>query len=214
MKATVVDFWRMVWQERVEKIVMLANLVEHGRVKCEKYWPDGGITNYGDLAVTNVDEIPYHDCVQRTFHVSKSIEPEGEYRELTQFHYTSWPDMKPPESSSLLKFIRRVKASTTSQPGTMIVHCSAGIGRTGTFITMDAMLTQAEVEGQVDVFKFIRAMRRQRFRMVQTIDQYKFIFVALLESCQTEKLHPSQQTTLSANSGKSISHRAGRGDRS
>ncbi|XP_038066631.1 uncharacterized protein LOC119736688 [Patiria miniata] len=184
-KASVKDMWRMVWQERVGKIVMLTNLIEHGKGKCEQYWPDGS-SDYGELFVRKVDETKHSNCIVRTFHVSKSTEPEGEYRELTQFHYTTWPDMKPPESSPLLQFVRRVRAADASQHGPMVVHCSAGVGRTGTFITLDSMLEMAEAEGQVDVLKFVRDMRDQRFLMVQTLDQYKFIFDALLESSLLE----------------------------
>ncbi|XP_038066628.1 uncharacterized protein LOC119736684 [Patiria miniata] len=184
-KASVKDMWRMVWQERVGKIVMLTNLIEHGKGKCEQYWPDD-IADYGELFVRNVDETKHANFIVRTFHVSKSTEPEGEYRELTQFHYTTWPDMKPPESSPLLQFVRTVRATDASQHGPIVVHCSAGVGRTGTFITLDSMLEMAEAEGQVDVLKFVRDMRNQRFLMVQTLDQYKFIFDALLESSLSE----------------------------
>ncbi|XP_038066639.1 receptor-type tyrosine-protein phosphatase T-like [Patiria miniata] len=186
-KASVRDMWRMVWQERVGKIVMLTNLIENGKGKCEQYWPASeGSANYGDLFVRHVDETKHANFIERIFHLSKSTEPEGEYRELTQFHYTTWPDMKPPESSPLLQFVRRVRATDASQHGPMVVHCSAGVGRTGTFITLDSMLEMAEAEGQVDVLRFVRDMRDQRFLMVQTLDQYKFIFDALLESSLSE----------------------------
>ncbi|XP_022089248.1 receptor-type tyrosine-protein phosphatase F-like isoform X2 [Acanthaster planci] len=184
-KASVVDMWRMLWQEQVGIIVMLTNLVENGKVKCEKYWPDS-LQKYADFTVTNISEEVLTNYVVRTFHLSKYSDPEGVFRELNHFHYTTWPDMKPPESSSLLQFVRRVQAAETTQPGPMVVHCSAGVGRTGTFITLDSMLTQAQAEGQVGVFNFVHAMREQRIMMVQTVDQYKFIFDALLESCLTE----------------------------
>ncbi|XP_038066653.1 receptor-type tyrosine-protein phosphatase T-like [Patiria miniata] len=184
-EASVDDMWRMVWQERVGKIVMLTNLIEHGKGKCEQYWPEGN-ADYGELFVRKVDETKHSNFIVRTFHVTKNSEPEGEYRELTQFHYTTWPDMKPPESSPLLQFVRRVRATDTSQHGPIVVHCSAGVGRTGTFITLDSMLEMAEAEGKVDVLKFVNDMREQRFLMVQTLDQYKFIFDALLESSLSE----------------------------
>ncbi len=180
-----IDIWRMVWQERVGKIVMLTNLVENGKKKCEKYWPDG-ISYYADIRVVTVNENSYTNYIIRKFQLSKSSEPEGEFREVLQFHYITWPDMKPPESSPLLQFVRRVQASETTQQGPIVVHCSAGVGRTGTYITVDSMLEQGQAEGKVDVLNFVRAMRDQRFRMVQTLDQYKFIFDALLESCLSE----------------------------
>ncbi|XP_071795860.1 receptor-type tyrosine-protein phosphatase F-like isoform X2 [Asterias amurensis] len=186
-QTTVNDMWRMVWQERVGKIIMLTNLVENGKDKCEKYWPDvESSTNYGEIFVRNVEEKTSQTFVLRTLHLSKSSEPEGEYREILQYHYITWPDMKPPESSSLLQFIGRVHASETTQHGPTIVHCSAGVGRTGTYIALDAMMEQAQAEGQVDVLSFVRNMRDKRYLMVQTVGQFKFIYEALLESSLSE----------------------------
>ncbi|XP_071799479.1 receptor-type tyrosine-protein phosphatase F-like [Asterias amurensis] len=186
-QTTVNDMWRMVWQERVGKIIMLTNLVENGKDKCEKYWPDEKLFNdYGEVFVRNVEEKKSPTFILRTFHLSKSSEPEGEYREVLQYHYITWPDMKPPESSSLLQFIGRVHASETTQHGPTIVHCSAGVGRTGTYIALDAMMEQAQAEGQVDVLSFVRNMRDKRYLMVQTVSQFKFIYEALLESSLSE----------------------------
>ncbi|XP_071799478.1 receptor-type tyrosine-protein phosphatase F-like [Asterias amurensis] len=186
-QTTVNDMWRMVWQERVGKIIMLTNLVENGKEKCEKYWPDvESSTNYGEIFVRNVEEKNSPTFILRTFHLSKCSEPEGEYREVLQYHYITWPDMKPPESSSLLQFIGRVHASETIQHGPTIVHCSAGVGRTGTYIALDAMMEQAQTEGQVDVLSFVRNMRDKRYLMVQTVGQFKFIYEALLESSLSE----------------------------
>ncbi|XP_022097200.1 receptor-type tyrosine-protein phosphatase T-like isoform X2 [Acanthaster planci] len=187
-KASVNDMWRMVWQERVGKIVMLTNLIENGKGKCEQYWPDEGGKDYGELFVRKVDESSHSNFIVRTFHLSKSSEPEGEYRELIHFQYITWPDMKLPESSPLLRFIMKIRATDleSTQHGPIVVHCSAGVGRTGTFISVDSMLDMAEAEGQVDVLKFVRDMREQRFLMVQTLEQYKFIFDALLESSLSE----------------------------
>ncbi|XP_033636860.1 receptor-type tyrosine-protein phosphatase F-like [Asterias rubens] len=186
-QTTVIDMWRMVWQERVGKIIMLTNLVENGKDKCEKYWPDEKLFNdYGEVFVRNVEEKKSPTFILRTFHLSKSSEPEGEYREVLQYHYITWPDMKPPESSSLLQFIGRVHASETTQHGPTIVHCSAGVGRTGTYIALDAMMEQAQAEGQVDVLSFVRNMRDKRYLMVQTVGQFKFIYEALLESSLSE----------------------------
>ncbi|XP_022097201.1 receptor-type tyrosine-protein phosphatase T-like [Acanthaster planci] len=180
------DMWRMVWQERVGKIVMLTNLIENGKGKCEQYWPDENGAVYGDQFIRKVDETPHSNFVVRTFHISKSSEPEGEYRELIHFQYITWPDMKVPESSPLLQFVRVIRATETSQHGPIVVHCSAGVGRTGTFISVDSMLDMAEAEGQVDVLQFVRNMREQRFLMVQTLKQYRFIFDVLLESSLSE----------------------------
>ncbi|XP_033636810.1 receptor-type tyrosine-protein phosphatase alpha-like [Asterias rubens] len=180
------DLWRMIWQERVGKIVMLTNLVEKGKEKCVQYWPKEYSQDYGDFLVIKSDEKVSLNFVLRSFDVSRISDPDGEYRKIVQFHYTKWPDMKPPESSSLLQFIRQVQISESSQDGPIIAHCSAGVGRTGTYIALDAMLEQARAEGQVDVLNFVREMRDKRYLMVQTQAQFKFIYEALLESSLSE----------------------------
>ncbi|XP_033636578.1 receptor-type tyrosine-protein phosphatase T-like [Asterias rubens] len=185
-QTSVNDMWRMIWQEQVGKIVMLTNLVEKGKEKCVQYWPDEGSCDYGEIFVRHVSEEKTLNFVIRTFNVAKSSEPEGEYREVLQYHYITWPDMKPPESSSLLEFVRRLQATQVTSKGPIVVHCSAGVGRTGTYIALDAMLEQARAEGQVDVLNFVREMRDKRYLMVQTIDQFKFIYEALLESSLSE----------------------------
>ncbi|XP_071799486.1 receptor-type tyrosine-protein phosphatase T-like [Asterias amurensis] len=185
-QTSVNDMWRMIWQEQVGKTVMLTNLVEKGKEKCVKYWPDEGSCDYGEIFVRHVSEEKTLNFIIRTFNVAKSSEPEGEYREVLQYHYITWPDMKPPESSSLLQFVRRIQATEVTSKGPIVVHCSAGVGRTGTYIALDAMLEQARAEGQIDVLNFVREMRDKRYLMVQTIDQFKFIYEALLESSLSE----------------------------
>ncbi|XP_071799488.1 uncharacterized protein [Asterias amurensis] len=180
------DMWRMIWQERVGKIVMLTNIIEKAKEKCVQYWPEEYSQDYGDFLVIKSDEKVSLNFVLRSFDVSRISDPDGEYRKIVQFHYTTWPDMKPPESSSLLQFIRQVQISESSQDGPIIVHCSAGVGRTGTYIALDAMLEQARAEGQVDVLNFVREMRDKRYLMVQTQAQFKFIYEALLESSLSE----------------------------
>ncbi|XP_071799173.1 receptor-type tyrosine-protein phosphatase T-like [Asterias amurensis] len=172
------DMWRMVWQEKTSIIVMVTHLVEGGKKKCEQYWPTTSM-HYGRIEVKLDSESKLADSVTRSFTLKK----EGETRKLKQFHFTSWPDMGLPKYiSPLLYFVYTVKASITPTTGPIIVHCSAGVGRTGTFITLDAMLDQAKKEGKIDVLKFVADMRDRRIKMVQTQDQYMFIFDALLEA--------------------------------
>uniref|UniRef100_A0A665X8X0 protein-tyrosine-phosphatase n=1 Tax=Echeneis naucrates TaxID=173247 RepID=A0A665X8X0_ECHNA len=107
-----------------------------------------------------------------------------EIREIRQFHFTGWPDHGVPyHATGLLGFIRRVKSKTLTNAGPMVVHCSAGAGRTGCFIVIDIMLDMAEREGVVDIYNCVRELRSRRVNMVQTEEQYVFIHDAILEAC-------------------------------
>uniref|UniRef100_A0A8C2Z0M9 protein-tyrosine-phosphatase n=1 Tax=Cyclopterus lumpus TaxID=8103 RepID=A0A8C2Z0M9_CYCLU len=181
MQETVYDFWRMVWQENSAAIVMVTNLVEVGRVKCCKYWPDD-TEIYGDMKVTLIETQLLSEYVIRTFAVEKR--GVAEIREIRQFHFTGWPDHGVPlHATGLLGFIRRVKAKTPPTAGPTVVHCSAGAGRTGCFIVIDIMLDMAEREGVVDIYNCVRELRARRVNMVQTEEQYVFIHDAILEAC-------------------------------
>ncbi|KAG5855891.1 hypothetical protein ANANG_G00001760 [Anguilla anguilla] len=178
---TVYDFWRMVWQEQSACVVMVTNLVEVGRVKCYKYWPDDAEL-YGDFKVTFMEVEPLAEYVVRTF----TLERRGfnELREVKQFHFTGWPDHGVPyHATGLLSFIRRVKISNPPSAGPIVVHCSAGAGRTGCYIVIDIMLDMAEREGVVDIYNCVKALRSRRINMVQTEEQYVFIHDAILEAC-------------------------------
>uniref|UniRef100_A0A8D2ZI55 protein-tyrosine-phosphatase n=1 Tax=Scophthalmus maximus TaxID=52904 RepID=A0A8D2ZI55_SCOMX len=184
MQETVRDFWRMVWQENSASIVMVTNLVEVGRVKCVRYWPDE-MEVYGDIKVTLIETEPLAEYVIRTFTVQKK--GHHEIRELRQFHFTSWPDHGVPcYATGLLGFIRQVKFLNPPDAGPIVAHCryeSRGAGRTGCFIAVDIMLDMAENEGVVDIFNCIRELRSQRVNMVQTEEQYVFVHDAILEAC-------------------------------
>ncbi|XP_038141894.1 receptor-type tyrosine-protein phosphatase mu-like isoform X11 [Cyprinodon tularosa] len=181
MQETVYDFWRMVWQENTAAIVMVTNLVEVGRVKCCKYWPDD-TEIYGDMKVTLIETQLLSEYVIRTFAVEKR--GVAEIREIRQFHFTGWPDHGVPlHATGLLGFIRCVKAKTPPTAGPTVVHCSAGAGRTGCFIVIDIMLDMADREGVVDIYNCVRELRARRVNMVQTEEQYVFIHDAILEAC-------------------------------
>ncbi|XP_022109752.1 receptor-type tyrosine-protein phosphatase kappa-like isoform X2 [Acanthaster planci] len=182
-KASIKDIWRMVWQLGIDKIVMLTNPVENGKVKCLQYWADTGSTTISDIVVTTDKEDVFLDYTIRNFCIHEVGSEDGS-RSVKQFHYTTWPDMKPPEyPAPVLNFLRLVNAHHNT--GRTMVHCSAGVGRTGTFIALDVMLKQMQKEEQVDVFGFVYQMRQNRIKMVQTPDQYKFIFDALLAASVT-----------------------------
>ncbi|MGH0134066.1 UNVERIFIED_CONTAM: hypothetical protein FKN15_054463 [Acipenser sinensis] len=181
MQETVYDFWRMVWQENTASIVMVTNLVEVGRVKCCKYWPDD-TEIYRDMKVTLIETELLSEYVIRTFAVEKR--GAHEIREIRGFHFTGWPDHGVPyHATGLLGFVRRIKSKSPANAGPMVVHCSAGAGRTGCFIVIDIMLDMAEREGVVDIYNCVRELRSRRVNMVQTEEQYVFIHDAILEAC-------------------------------
>uniref|UniRef100_A0A8C5G8A1 protein-tyrosine-phosphatase n=1 Tax=Gouania willdenowi TaxID=441366 RepID=A0A8C5G8A1_GOUWI len=178
---TLYDFWRMVWQENCFSIVMITKLVEVGRVKCCKYWPDDS-EMYGDIKITLLKTETLAEYAVRTF----ALERRGysTKHEVRQFHFTSWPEHGVPyHATGLLSFIRRVKASTPPDAGPVVVHCSVGAGRTGCYIVLDVMLDMAECEGVVDIYNCVKTLCSRRINMIQTEEQYVFIHDAILEAC-------------------------------
>ncbi|XP_056116759.1 receptor-type tyrosine-protein phosphatase F isoform X4 [Rhinichthys klamathensis goyatoka] len=178
---TLSDFWRMVWEQRASTIVMMTRLEEKSRVKCDQYWPIRGTETYGMIQVTMLDAVELATYSVRTFALYKN--GSSEKRELRQFQFMAWPDHGVPEyPTPILAFLRRVKACNPPDAGPMVVHCSAGVGRTGCFIVIDAMLERMKHEKTVDIYGHVTCMRAQRNYMVQTEDQYIFIHEALLEA--------------------------------
>ncbi|XP_019357003.1 PREDICTED: receptor-type tyrosine-protein phosphatase F isoform X6 [Gavialis gangeticus] len=178
---TLSDFWRMVWEQRTATIVMMTRLEEKSRVKCDQYWPSRGTETYGMIQVTLLDTVELATYMVRTFALYKN--GSSEKRELRQFQFMAWPDHGVPEyPTPILAFLRRVKACNPPDAGPMVVHCSAGVGRTGCFIVIDAMLERMKHEKTVDIYGHVTCMRSQRNYMVQTEDQYIFIHEALLEA--------------------------------
>ncbi|XP_057189338.1 receptor-type tyrosine-protein phosphatase F isoform X14 [Triplophysa rosa] len=175
------DFWRMVWEQRASTIVMMTRLEEKSRVKCDQYWPVRGTETYGMIQVTMLDAVELATYSVRTFALYKN--GSSEKREIRQFQFMAWPDHGVPEyPTPILAFLRRVKACNPPDAGPMVVHCSAGVGRTGCFIVIDAMLERMKHEKTVDIYGHVTCMRAQRNYMVQTEDQYIFIHEALLEA--------------------------------
>ncbi|XP_073179823.1 receptor-type tyrosine-protein phosphatase S isoform X6 [Lepidochelys kempii] len=175
------DFWRMVWEQRSATVVMMTKLEEKSRIKCDQYWPGRGTETYGMIQVTLLDTIELATFCVRTFSLHKN--GSSEKREVRQFQFTAWPDHGVPEyPTPFLAFLRRVKTCNPPDAGPIIVHCSAGVGRTGCFIVIDAMLERIKHEKTVDIYGHVTLMRSQRNYMVQTEDQYSFIHDALLEA--------------------------------
>ncbi|XP_023822082.1 receptor-type tyrosine-protein phosphatase delta isoform X25 [Oryzias latipes] len=175
------EFWRMIWEQRSAVVVMMTKLEERSRVKCDQYWPTRGTETYGLIQVSLLDTVELATYCVRTFSLFKN--GSSEKREVRQFQFTAWPDHGVPEHPTpFLAFLRRVKACNPPDAGPMVVHCSAGVGRTGCFIVIDAMLERNKHEKTVDIYGHVTLMRAQRNYMVQTEDQYVFIHDALLEA--------------------------------
>ncbi|CCQ25647.1 protein-tyrosine-phosphatase [Caenorhabditis elegans] len=175
------DFWRMVWEEQSVTIVMLTNLEERSRVKCDQYWPSRGTATYGDIEVTLLESVHLAHYTMRTMRLKMVGEPE--VREIKHLQYTAWPDHGVPDHPTpFLIFLKRVKTLNPNDAGPIISHCSAGIGRTGAFIVIDCMLERLRYDNTVDIYGCVTALRAQRSYMVQTEEQYIFIHDAVLDA--------------------------------
>ncbi|XP_071376465.1 receptor-type tyrosine-protein phosphatase C isoform X2 [Centroberyx affinis] len=198
---TVSDFWRMIWEQQSSIIVMVTRCEEGNRVKCAQYWPsperETEIFEEFIVKLNGEDHCP--DYTIRHLSLSNKREKNSE-REVTHIQFISWPDHGVPgEPHLLLKLRRRVNAFKNFFSGPIVVHCSAGVGRTGTYIGIDAMMEGLEAEGRVDIYGYIVRLRRQRCLMVQVEAQYILIHQALIEHNQfgeTEITLPELHSTL------------------
>ncbi|XP_052775132.1 uncharacterized protein LOC128213461 isoform X2 [Mya arenaria] len=179
---TLADFWRMIWQQGCDKIVMLTNLFEECKMKCVKYWPDTDKPEvYGNYEVTMVTETCLPNYTIRN--LEATLMSTKEVKDFTMYHYTSWPDRNVPDNPGvILTFKDKVMEGKVIHGGPILVHCSAGIGRTGTFIALDFLIQQAKEEPDIDVFRTVTDMRYQRANFVQTDIQYEFLHNAILEA--------------------------------
>ncbi|KAF7405885.1 hypothetical protein HZH68_005254 [Vespula germanica] len=172
------DFWRMVWESNSRAIVMLTRCIEKGREKCDHYWPmDTLPVYYGDICVTILNETHYPDWSITEFMLCR-----GDVKRIIQhFHFTTWPDFGVPSPpQTLARFVRAFRERVRPDQRPIVVHCSAGVGRSGTFITLDRILQQILVSKYVDIFGIVWAMRKERVWMVQTEQQYICIHQCLL----------------------------------
>ncbi|KAM4861601.1 receptor-type tyrosine-protein phosphatase C isoform 2-T2 [Thomomys bottae] len=180
---TVEDFWRMIWEQKATVIVMVTRCEEGNRNKCAEYWPsmEEGTRSFGDIIVKINEHKRCPDYIIQKLSITNKKE-KAAGREVTHIQFTSWPDHGVPEDPHLLLALRRrVNAFSNFFSGPIVVHCSAGVGRTGTYIGIDAMLEGLEAEGKVDVYGYVVKLRRQRCLMVQVEAQYILIHQALVE---------------------------------
>ncbi|XP_014612642.1 PREDICTED: tyrosine-protein phosphatase Lar isoform X13 [Polistes canadensis] len=181
LQETFGDFWRMCWELRTSTIVMMTKLEERTRIKCDQYWPTRGSETYSQMTVTITDIQELATYCIRTFQVCRA--GYSERREIKQLQFTAWPDHGVPEHPApFLQFLRRVRSLNVPDSGPLVVHCSAGVGRTGCFIVIDSMLERIKHEKMIDIYGHVTCLRAQRNYMVQTEDQYIFIHDALLEA--------------------------------
>ncbi|XP_062381678.1 receptor-type tyrosine-protein phosphatase eta-like [Sardina pilchardus] len=177
LSSTVSDFWRMIWEQKSERIVMVTNCIENGKAKCDQYWPQGpSPCRHGDLLITMTSE--HKDSKWTVRELTVKNEAKSEERRVKHFHFTAWPDHGVPRGTEeLIQFRGLIRQHIDRSPssGPTVVHCSAGVGRTGTLIALDVLLQQVEREQAVDIAGFVHRMRRHRPRMVQTESQYIFL---------------------------------------
>ncbi|KAL7835626.1 hypothetical protein SRHO_G00279730 [Serrasalmus rhombeus] len=189
LPSTVSDFWRMVWEQKSQAIVMLTNCIESGRVKCEQYWPlDYTPCAYGNLLVTIQSEEKQNSWTLREFVVRDKA--TSEERIVKHFHFTAWPDHGVPRGTDeLIQFRGIVHQHIERFPftGPTVVHCSAGVGRTGTLIALDILLQQLVKEEAVSIAACVHRMRLSRPLMVQTESQYVFLHQCIMDSLQPKE---------------------------
>uniref|UniRef100_A0A7N8Y9M7 protein-tyrosine-phosphatase n=1 Tax=Mastacembelus armatus TaxID=205130 RepID=A0A7N8Y9M7_9TELE len=182
----VTDFWRMVWEQQSSIIVMVTRCEEGNRTKCAQYWPSPQRETeiFEEFIVKLSSENHCPDYTIRHLSLTNKKEKNSE-REVTHIQFMSWPDHGVPEDPHLLlKLRRRVNAFKNFFSGPIVIHCSAGVGRTGTYIGIDAMMECLEAEGRVDIYGYVVRLRRQRCLMVQVESQYILIHQALVEHNQ------------------------------
>ncbi|KAK3105600.1 hypothetical protein FSP39_001495 [Pinctada imbricata] len=172
----------MIWENGSSKIVMLANLVELGKNKCEQYWPN---EKQEKINVGTYDIIMQNEKLYGAYNVRELLlkyKETREQRKVVQFHFTTWPDHGTADAIQLAIFQHVIDCKATQNTGPMVVHCSAGIGRTGTYIALDAMTKWIRNHSKVDVYSFVSSMRNNRMNMIQTVEQYIVLHEAMLEA--------------------------------
>uniref|UniRef100_A0A3P8P3A3 Tyrosine-protein phosphatase n=1 Tax=Astatotilapia calliptera TaxID=8154 RepID=A0A3P8P3A3_ASTCA len=184
------DFWQMTWEQGSSMVVMLTTQVERGRVKCHQYWPNpDNSATYGDFKITCHNEEGNSAFLVREMTLTHT--PSEQKREITQIQYVAWPDHGvPDDSTDFLDFVALVRTKRAGQDQPMVVHCSAGIGRTGVLITMETALCLMECGQPVYPLEIVKTMRDQRAMMIQTPSQYRFVCEAILKVYEEDLFKP------------------------
>ena len=175
----------MVWEQGSVCIVMLTRLRENGLSLCDRYWPEEGAEIYHDYEVHLVSEhIWCDDFLVRSFYL-KNLKT-SETRTVTQFHFLSWPESGlPPSTKALLDFRRKINKSYKGRSCPVIVHCSDGIGRTGTYILIDMVLNRlSKGAKEIDIAASLEHLRDQRIGLVKSKQQFEFVLLAVADEVQ------------------------------
>lgn len=207
-KETCFDFWRMILQYEVETIVMLTQTVENDRIKCYQYFPRFNQTlRFRDVAVKCTQELNLSFYQKRLFLVSR----DNLTRPVFHYHFLAWPDHGCPASASdLIKFIKIIRSERKNLALPVVVHCSAGVGRTGTLIALDIILQRIQQEKKINIYETVKQLRSQRVKMVQTSEQYAFLYHACLEyTTRNNRKKPKTSDEESASSTRSNTNAPG-----
>ncbi|KAG7463868.1 hypothetical protein MATL_G00181290 [Megalops atlanticus] len=188
------DFWQMTWEQGSSMVVMLTTQVERGRVKCHQYWPNpSSSATYGNFQVTCLSEEGNSAFLVRDMTLTNLESSES--RQLTQIQYLAWPDHGvPDDSTDFLDFVSLVRSKRAGKDEPVVVHCSAGIGRTGVLITMETAMCLIECNQPVYPLDIVRTMRDQRAMMIQTPSQYRFVCEAILKVYEEGLVKPLKST--------------------
>ena len=199
LPTTISDFWSMVWQEKSMIIVMITNEVERGRDKCARYWPDHKESLlFGRVKIACLNEVVHPCFVVRHFVLNDS-------RDVFQYQFKAWPDHGVHNNpQDILNFRKNINLKMKEFidaghiPGPLVVHCSAGIGRTGTYIAIDIIIKLIEHQGwerEIDIQRTIQLLRTHRSGMVQTEDQYRFVYHTIKQYVETDSKDISDSET-------------------
>jgi protein tyrosine phosphatase len=184
--STVKDFWRMIWQEQVQTIVMATNFVESKKRKCAEYWPQrlNCIFECGEMGITLKSEENFEHYDRRTLEMNY----RGEVRAVQHYHLKWNPDqltpLYPDRVVPLVKQIRNIRENSTTP---IVIHCSSGVNRTGTLILCDMALQMATEQNKIDFYKLTKDLRDQRPNMVSTEKQYLLAHLVVLECLMEEE---------------------------
>lgn len=193
LPATFGDFWRMVWEQNSSIVVMLTKEIESGKLKCDHYWPEINeplVAGNFKVTMSDAEEVQKSELIERKLTITNNLTNES--RPILQLQYTAWPDHGLPASTTAFLSLLDDAYKFNNTNGPLVVHCSAGIGRTGTFCTVHSTIEKFKLdlnerpheEPKVSVVKSVLRARAQRPGMVQTKDQYMFVYLAILEKTQ------------------------------
>ncbi|XP_067283475.1 receptor-type tyrosine-protein phosphatase O isoform X3 [Pseudorasbora parva] len=197
------DFWKMILQQKSHIVVMLTQCNERRRVKCDHYWPfTEEPVAYGEITVEMMAETDSPEWTIRNFRLGYADETQ----DILHFNYTSWPDHGVPTVNaieSILQFVQLVRQQVNRTKGPIVVHCSAGVGRTGTFIALDRLMQHIQEHEYVDILGLVSDMRSHRLSMVQTEEQYVFIHQCVLLMWKKKKQQSHTSDVIYENVSKS-----------